>query len=229
LITVAERRAVVDAVEEWSRIAAGLRDDLHAAGLLAIDLILTDRARLWDDHPTLRPLRARLEAAGAAFNFSPLGGAHVYTRSFLREAVATGVTERAGELAFLALAQLGFETSGTCRDQGGLGFRTVIMNGEAFLRANPDASIRTEIHFLLARAYSDIVALAGGAGYHLTDEATSQYIREAAGARTRAIDEYRAGFNAPTASRFARASWPDAWRLMAGLQPSRTYFYCIYD
>jgi hypothetical protein len=229
-LTREERNTFVDAVEDWARTAADLTGARRAAGLLAIDLLLDDFAQpagLWDRSQSA--LRSRLEVAGAEFLFSPLGDAHVYTRSFLRRAVAADSVNRAGELAFLALMQLGFETSGTCRDQNGLGFRAVIANGEAFLRARPRASIRTDVHFMVARAYSDFVAIARGAGYHLTDAQAAQYQREGERARMRAIDEYRAGFSGSGASRLALDSWPDAWRLLAGLGPSRTYFYCIYD
>jgi hypothetical protein len=80
----------------------------------------------------------------------------------------------------------------------------------------------------MAGAFGDIVRLANGGGYE--EYVSADYKSEAASSRTRAIEEYRLAFATPMpASARAQEGWRNAWRLMAGLSPSRTYFYCVYD
>ncbi|HEY2385176.1 MAG TPA: hypothetical protein VGK48_28715 [Terriglobia bacterium] len=87
---------------------------------------------------------------------------------------------RAGELSFLTLMELGFETSGACADQGGTGFNAVIREGEAYLQRKPASGYWTALQ------------------------------------------------SAPGSPRVSEG-WPDAWRLLDGMPPARTYFYCVYD
>jgi hypothetical protein len=135
---------------------------------------------------------------------------------------------RIGELAFITLMETGFETSGTCRDQGGNGFRAVLKERREFLRRKPDSGLQSDIHRLMADAFSDIMALANGGGY---DESVSaEYKPEGASSRARAIEEYRLAFAAPVpSSSRTRKAWRNASRLMAGLTPGRTHFYCVSD
>jgi len=71
------------------------------------------------------------------------------------------------------------------------------------------------------------VTLAGGKG----DEAAqaAEYQAESSSARSKAIDHYRIVLeSAPNDPRIPHV-WPDAWRLIAGIAPTETHFYCIYD
>jgi hypothetical protein len=120
----------------------------------------------------------------------------------------------------------GFETR-LCNDHGREGFRAVIEQGEAFLRAKPHAAIAGDVHIMVAQAYADIVTLAGGGGWGYAD--STAYVAEAPSARARAIEHYQIAFESGASPLRVRQSWPTAWRLMAGLIPTRTFFYCIYD
>ncbi|PYV74130.1 MAG: hypothetical protein DMG96_21080 [Acidobacteria bacterium] len=133
----------------------------------------------------------------------------------------------AGELAFLTLTEMGFETSGKCADQREEGFRAVIAQGQEYVRRRPGSVIEPDLHFLMAQAYGDIVHLAAGDEYG--ESGRAKYQPEAASARTRAIEQFRIAFGSANNTRQAREAWPDAWRLVAGLPPSKTHFLCFYD
>jgi hypothetical protein len=199
----------------------------RAAALFAADQLLGESGAGWskDENPTIRQ---QLEAHGAQFNWASLGDTWVYAHSWLSESLEIDPDGRIGDLAFITLMERGFETSGTCSDQRGNGFRAVIQEGSDFLGRKPDSPFSSYIHLLMAAAWGDIVTLANGGGY---DESVSaEYKSEAASARTRAIEEYRLAFASPIQGRVKRReAWRNAWRLMAGLSPSRTYFYCVYD
>lgn len=53
--------------------------------------------------------------------------------------------------------------------------------------------------------------------------------RPATNSRRRAIAHYRAGLALDRSSPAARAAWLAAWRLTAGVPPSTTHFFCVYD
>ena len=122
---------------------------------------------------------------------------------------------------------MGFETSGKYADKREEGFRAVIAQGQEYVRRRPDSAIKPDLHFLMAQAYGDIVALAAGAFYGEPESA--KYQPEAAPARIRAIEQYRIAFDSANNTPRAREAWPDAWRLVAGLPPSKLHFFCIYD
>ncbi|MGH7699741.1 MAG: hypothetical protein ACREMJ_04365 [Gemmatimonadales bacterium] len=48
-------------------------------------------------------------------------------------------------------------------------------------------------------------------------------------ARRKAIAYYRQAFALDRTSGRARRAWTEAWRLVAGLPPGRTHFFCVYD
>ena len=200
--------------------------DRRAAALFAGDQLL-EKSGLppWkeDQQPAAR---RDLAAVGATFNWSPLGDVYTYTHPWLKQAWEMNSEGRIGELSLLTLMEMGFETSGTCADQSGKGFRAVIERGGDLLRRRPDSSIRSDVHLLMARAYGDIVALDSGLSPYVD---AGSLAGEATAARAQAIAHYRAFFNQDRSSERHQLVWPDAWRLMAGLAPTRTYFYCVYD
>jgi hypothetical protein len=178
-----------------------------------------------DENP---PIRQQVEALGAEFVWAGIGKTWLYAHRWLRESLDIDPDGRIGELAFITLMERGFETSGTCRDQPGNGFRAVIDEGRDFLSRKPDSPLAPYVHLLMGQAWGDIVSLANGAGYDESD--VEGYKPEEAAARTRAIEEYRLAFASPIQRPFkAREAWRNAWRLTAGQSPTRTYFYCIYD
>jgi len=123
---------------------------------------------------------------------------------------------------------MGFEASGMCLDQGGEGFRAVISEGSGYLQRHPRTKLAADIHLMMGDAYADIVALADGGGYDLSE--SEKYVAEAPSARLKAIDEYRlsirgTGLDTSSASR----AWTSAWSLLAGIAHRGTRFYCVYD
>jgi hypothetical protein len=225
--TDADRKFILNAINEWVVSAPSSPPARRAAVLFVADQLLGESGSGWGRNEGL-PIRRQLEAHGAEFNWAPLGDVWVYTHSWLRQSLEIDPDGRIGDLAFITLMERGFETSGTCSDQRGSGFRAVIQEGGEFLRKKRDSPLSSDIHLLMAEAWGDIVTLANGGGY---DESVSaEYKSEAASARTRAIEEYRLAFASPIQRRVkGREAWTNAWRLMAGLTPSRTYFYCVYD
>jgi len=227
-MTDQEMGAFLTLVEDLHSSIPKLDPPRQAAALLALDHLLAGfqwQARFWDRE---RPeVRESLKELDTEFEYSPLGGVWIYTRTWLKEAAKAYADYRAGELAFLAWTETGFDTSGTCREHGSDGFVEVIRRGEAYLRDRPDSSIRADLHFMLARAYSDIVAMAGGAGYFPSE--SEPYVHQAAEARRRALDHYHLAFERAPESLQAQISWPEAWRLTAGLDPAHLHFYCFYD
>jgi hypothetical protein len=228
LLTATERTAFADALDRWLTFPPELPSMRRVAALVAADLLLEESfgSAGWRDN-NQTALRRRFEARGASFANDHLGNCFVFTHSWLKQAERINAGGRAGELAFLTLIGMGFETSGMCQDQHGEGFRAVISRGEEYLRTNPNATIRTEIHFLIGKAYADIVRLADGGGGDYADAA--KYAPEAAQARTRALEEFRLAFQADPSSSQARDVWPAAWRLSAGLSPAAAFFFCVYD
>jgi hypothetical protein len=220
-------RELIRPLSRWIQAAAALPLARRAAALYVADLVL-ERALCGYSLCELanRTGRAPLEALGARFNASELGGGWVYTRSWLNQARLLDRDSRLGQGILLIQLANGFDFSGTCTE-GAEGFRRVIENGERYLERMPNSPIAAEVHFLVAEAYRDIVALAHGAGDIYAD--SSLYGEEAGDAAARAIAHYReamkAGINAPV----ARAAWRQAWWMKAGLAPRNARFYCIYD
>ena len=211
----------------WIRAAERLPLPQRAAALYAADQAL-ERALciygLCDADDSLR--LAMLQRLGARFTWSPLGGTWNSNRSWMSMARVLDRDSPLGNRIFLAQMNRGFDLSGTCA-RSTEGFRAVIENGELYLERVPDSPIASDVHFLVAEAYRDIVALAMGAGDIYAD--VSRYQPEAAAARTSALAHYRAAIAEGREGPAARAAWQQAWALMAGFVPRDTRFYCVYD
>ncbi|MGH7542391.1 MAG: hypothetical protein ACREK7_00495 [Gemmatimonadota bacterium] len=172
--------------------------------------------------------RALLDSLGAGFERTY--DFH-YTGNWLDEAYRLDRGGPIGELAFLFLAQRGFQTSPFCEDHGGDDFRAVIDEGIAFLERNGlAADLAARIHLEVARAYGDIVAIASEttspAIYYRDADA---FKAEAPLARRNALKHYGRALQvlAPTVE--GEAIWREAWRLASGLPPLKTRFLCIWD
>jgi len=223
--TPAQRADIGDAIVRGLDSIRSLPPARQAAGLFAADQLLARSGLTWEKDQ--RPeIRQRLEARGAKFEWDQLGGGYVYAHDWLKDSLQVDPDGRAGELAFLTLMEMGFHTSVGCRPSGMDGFRAVIREGESYLKQKPESALRSDIHFLMARAHGDVVALSAG-GTDVGD--ASAYVNEAPRARTRALEEYRLWLESASDNRRRGEGWSEAWRLAAGLSPTQTFFYCVYD
>jgi len=219
--------SLVRPLRRWLQAAASLPAARHAAALYAADVTLERSlchyARCGT--PDAAPL-APLRALGAQFTWAELGGTWVYERSWMNQARALNRDSPLGDRIFLAQMATAFDPSGTCA-AGTEGFRRVIANGERYLARVPAGGIAADVHYEVAEAYRDIVALARGAGGVYAD--SSRYGDEAGTAARRALLHYREAMRAGPGAPVARAAWRRAWALQAGLVPQDLRFFCVYD
>lgn len=231
---------VLAALTRWLDTTRDFPRPRRAAALLVADQVLQGTLHSFGiadaDGPNAAKARATRDALarlGAGFNHVELGATWAYTNTWLREALALDPDGRAGEMAFVVLLEKGFETSGKCGDQQGEGFATVIEKGEAYLRSKraETSPNRADVLFALARANSDYVALGvGGMGYEGFAGAEEKKFKGlATRGRVQALDYYRVALALEQDSLRAREARVEVWRLAAGVAPSRTYFYCVYD
>ncbi len=93
---------------------------------------------------------------------------------------------------------------------------------EWLLTKNPNAANAPQIHFIIGDAYSDMVALAGGADPDYGESFTPQ---EADTDREKALQHYRLGLAVDSTSENARDAWLQAWHLRAGLLPETRFVF----
>ncbi len=219
--------AAVAVLRDWIADSRSLAPSRRAAALLAADQVLGSAALIYvrAQHGDSVTRRA-FERLGATFVRDELGGGYNYTHTWLDDARRLDPHGRVGTLATLALLRSGFDQTGMCGG-GAEAFRQVITTGEQLLAAAPDSDLAAEVHLLVADAYADIVALAAGAGIEYADSAA--YTAEAPAARLKAVEHYRAALALDRTSASARAAWLEGWRLLAGLPPTTTHFFCVYD
>ncbi len=211
-------------LQRWLAATAGMEAPKKAAGLLIADLAFQSTATCF--HQNEKTLSPKLKAIGAELEYSQLGGAYEYTRTWLRKAYSLQQQGEVGGAAFLEWMRTGFAEHCCCQSEEPE-FRRVIKRGEEFLKSKHAAGVSSAAEFMVADAYADIVALAAG---ELADYAdASEFRNEAPQARRRAIEHYQAGLALDKASPEARNAWRSAWRLLAGLPPAQTRFFCVYD
>ena len=199
----------------------------RSAALLAADMTLgaagVGNIVSSDSDSTARRVLGDL---GAQFVHSELRGGYNYTHSWLSAARDADPTGEVARLATILQLERGFNDNGMCG--GGMeAFRTVTAVGESLLTHLPD-SLAAEVHLLVARSYADVVELASNSDMGEYFD-SPKYQREAMSARASAIAHYRRGLVLDPSSPLARASWREAWRLLAGLPPGTTHFACVYD
>jgi hypothetical protein len=195
--------------------------------LLAADQVLGSRAIVYvltqDD---ASPARQALSGLGAEVVHDELSRSENYAHSWLDEARRLDSAGHAGQLATLALLRPGFNETGTCGG-GDEASQRVSAVGEQLLRSVTDPAMAGELHVLVADGDADVVALAAGAGATYAD--SSAYTAAAPEARRRAIGHYRQGIAVAPHFADAHDAWVEAWRLLAGLPPTTTYFFGVYD
>lgn len=228
--TPQEGEAISDSVLDFVEASRTLSTTRRAAGLVAADGVLSRSgvAATWTMNET-PSIRQRLEAHGARFDWDELGGGYTYTHGWLTTARQVDPDGRGGELTFLTLMRMGFNTGVGCEPGGTYAFETVVEEGVRYLRRHPKSPISPEIHFLLALAYSDVVGLAEGHLGFDEDAEARKFKDRSLSARSKAIGQYRIVFEMAPLSANASSSWPTAWRLAAGLPPTQTRFFCVYD
>jgi hypothetical protein len=225
--TTSELSIILNAIDQWLTAARALPAARRSAALFAADQLLGDSGGLGWDKNENPPIRQRLQQQGAEFNWLELGDGYEYRHTWLNEALQLDADGRVAEMAFLDLMERGFETSSACLDQHSEGFRAVITKGEEYLHRKPNSPIQSDIQFMMAQAYGDIVDLALGGGPE--GEPDLKYQSEVASARVQAIEHYRLAFKFDSNSPRAQAAWPEARRLASGLSPTKLHFYCFYD
>jgi hypothetical protein len=215
----AEEPERIAALGRWLATAGNLKSGQHAAALFVADGVVPER--LDEDDSVTSRAYANL---GLKFVRSELAGSNNYTHGLLEEALRLDPNGPIGQLATIELLDRGFDLTGMC---GGGGFDQVIKVGEPFVSRLTTSRAKARVLFLLGDAYADIVALAAGAGQDYVD--TLDFSARAPSARRKAIAYYRQGLALDRVSTKAGAAWLEGWRLLAGLPPSRTHFFCVYD
>jgi hypothetical protein len=193
----------------WLAMAQKLEPPKQAAALLIADRTVemeeedgnlepqdTEKSATEEAPSGKRPkstVQLELEKQGARFVYDDGSERYFYALNWLQQSYELDPKGRAGELAFVALMNKGFETSQNCAN-GSDQFREVIRRGTAFLRERHSTDVEARVHFAMADAYRDIVVLASD----VQDEShayadPNNYKPEASTARTKAIAEYRAG------------------------------------
>lgn len=221
-------RSLTRPLVRWISASAVLPAPRRAAALYAADVVLSEAMCRYalcerDADTLLAPLRA----AGASFTWSPLGGSWSFDHAWMTRARVLDRDSPIGQRILLRQMAYAFDFSGVCGN-GSDGFRSVIANGERYLERVPESPIAAEVHYFIAEAYRDIVALASGAaGDYRTESAVTA--EEAPQARSMAVQHYQAAIAAAGPGRLAREAWKRAWWLMAGLPPADTRFFCVYD
>jgi len=201
----------------WISAAGRLTSARRAAAYLAADLVIgSDAFGYVIDRDTASPAQRILDSLGAHFEYQELGGGLRYNNDFGAIAQALDRDGLAGQLATLAHLR-----------QGNCDGRRVISDGLRLLQTTTDSAISAEVHFLVADAYADDVALAAGVLGEDLEGAPSAGAARAA--RASAIEQYEQGLALDRSSRLARAAWRTTWRLLAGLPPVSTRFYCAPD
>lgn len=217
---------VVVVIQDWIASARPLAAPQRAAALLAADQFLGSAPMLFVRAQRQDTSRVAYERLGAVFARDELGGGYNYTHNWLDEAMRVDPQGPISRLGELALLRIGFNETGMCGG-GSEAFRRVITAGERLLGGPLDTATAAEVHRLVGDAYADIVALAAGAGSEYADAAA--YVGEAPTARNRAISHYRQALALDHVSQEASSAWLEAWRLIAGLPPTTTHFFCVYD
>jgi hypothetical protein len=220
---------VVQTLGRWLDKTTPLSPSQKAAAVLAADQVLVEVQHSFKVSLLQEGAAAReaLSKFGAAFNdHESLGGGVLYIQNWLSVAQRMDADGPIGDLTFRMFMEKGFDTSGECRG-GSAQYEKVIKKGEEYLKNPHDSVSRRAVELMVAEAHRDIVGLAEGLGREYADP--QDYKDAAPGARRKAIEHFRAALLQAPDTLENRAAWSDAWRLIAGLPPSRLRYFCVYD
>jgi hypothetical protein len=218
------RETVLPALTAWLEATKGSTPQRRAAALYVADQVLVTAGRWgqpeWSDRAKAN-VRSGLEKLGATFTYYDPCGCYESLGSWLDEARKLDPDGTIGQMAVLVTVARGGSTKIGNDEQPDI-FRTVIADGEWLLMKNPSPANAAQIHFIIGDAYSDMVALAGGAAPDYEESFTSQ---EADAAREKALQHYGMGLAIDNASESARDASLQAWHLRAGLLPETRFVY----
>jgi hypothetical protein len=217
---------VVATFREWLTAAKS-----QPAGQRAVALLAADRALDFLDHngvPVGEAARVAMKNLGAGYLHNELAGGDIYTHGLLKQAKALATPGPAADEVLLFQMERGFDETSTC-SAGAEEFSQVIQQGESLLagpRALPNSTL-SSLHFMVGDAYATIVWLAKTTDSEYHDP--KKYQAAAESARAKALEHYRAAFNLEHGTARAQTTWKEAWRLAAGLPPTRGRYFCVYD
>jgi len=217
---------VVTTFRDWLTAAKSL-----PAGQQAVTLVAADRVLDFLIHsgvPLEEAARTEMKSLGANYVHDELAGGGVYAHGLLKEAKALAPAGPSADEVLLFQMERGFDETGMC-SAGAEEFSQVIQQGESLLagaRALPRATL-SSLHFVVGDAYATIVWLAKTTGSEYHDPKKYQQMAESA--RAKALEHYRAAFKLEHGTAQAQKAWKEAWRLAAGLPPTRGRYFCVYD
>lgn len=217
--------SLVPLLRRWLSFLKSASPAIRAAGLLAADRLLDAAGDAGDvpGWPQQQGERSELQRLGAAFELNEFEGDYYYARNWEKQARALDPNGAIGKMAVI-----GPLARGSCRPWTHDFFRHVIRDGQRLLANGLDSPTAAQVHFMVADAYSDIVAIAGGDSGPNGEYDPKQFKNEAGTARIRALEHYRAGLSQDNTSENAKDAWRQAWRLAAGLLPAERYV-CFGD
>ncbi len=217
---------VVTTFHDWLTAAKS-----QPAGQQAVALVAGDRVLDFLSHsgvPLGEEAVAKLKSLGANYVHNELAGGDVYAHGLLKEAKALAPAGPAADEVLLFQMERGFDETGMC-SAGEEEFSQVIQQGESLLagaRALPTSTL-SSLHFMVADAYATIVWLAKTTDSEYHDPKKYQQMAESA--RAKALEHYSAAFHLERGTARAQKAWKEAWRLAAGLPPTRGRYFCVYD
>jgi hypothetical protein len=222
------RQTVLPELTEWLGATRGLTPVRRAAALYVADQLFVTASRWgqpeWSDKAN-SDLRPEFEKLGANFSYYDPCGCYEYLGSWLNEARELDPEGPIGQMAVLIMLARGGSPKIGNDEQPDV-FRTVIADGEWLLAKSPNTANAAQIHFIIGAAYSDMVALAGGADPECGESFTQQ---EGEAAHEKALQHYRLGLAVDSTSENAKEAWLQAWHLRAGLLPETHFAACEGD
>jgi hypothetical protein len=225
-IDTARDRRFAEALRKLVRPDPPVSPDQRIGRLLVADWLIDSssyRVVFWTTDSIARALIGEI---GPRLEEDHMGG-WVQDHLWLTDALAIGGDGPAANTVFLDAMDHGFDFLAEC----GRGHQVdnVIERGTTFLASHPASPIRGDVELMLAEGYRDAVSLALGGGYDGDTEAKAYYAPRIGYYRREAIAHFRNAFRLLGPSPRTRFDRADAWRLVAGLDPLSTHFYCIDD
>ena len=215
---------------------------LEAVRLLAADALMLKLAALLVDSPAggereaaaASVVRRTLSGFGVKLGHMTHNGGLEYHRDLLWRVWREYPDTEAGEMAFVQLQRLGWNTDPRegCPPNPDL-FREVIVRGEEFLRDHPRSSYRMDVAYTVAVANESWWSIAQAPADDAIVSAPpyprrERNAREAGAARERAIEWYREVVRLAPASPEAASALRRLPRLELNLDTGQRRFYCFY-